>query len=167
MTEIKSRLFKAFRDDHALLGRSLFELGERLQARDVSGARQAARQLDSNAGAHIAFEQDDFYPALVPFLTNQEMVQMYKEHSDGRALLAQVESLGDDSLEDTVRRDGLLEQVHLMEQHVSECGELFGIMGGLDDAAQQQLLERLEFWRIRAPRWSELELPQACHPSDR
>jgi len=64
MTQIKQQLFNAFREDHAVLGGSLNELGERLRATDVEGAKLAVEHVSKVAGAHIAFEEHDFYPAL-------------------------------------------------------------------------------------------------------
>ena len=157
LTDIKSRLFDAFREDHALLGRALHELAMRLRAGDAPGVRRAAAQLDAAGGSHIAFEEADFYPALAPFLSSDEIDEMYQQHAAGQALLARLQQLGEAELDDATVTDALLERVQAMEGHVSECGELFGAMGGLDDAAMRELLERLQHWRRRAPRWSELE----------
>jgi len=156
MTEVKRRLFDAFREDHARLGRALHALGERLRAEDVAGAREVAETLDREAGAHIAFEEFDFYPALLPFLSRDEIDAMHLEHSEALALLGDMKQLGDGALGERSLRDALLDRVQAMERHVSDCGELFGVMGGLDAAAQRHLLERLDEWRGRAPRWSEL-----------
>ncbi len=47
-----------------------------------------------------------------------------------------------------------------MARHVSECGELFGAMGGLPPEEQAALLATLEAWRAKAPRWSEISGPE-------
>lgn len=156
MTDVKRRLFDAFREDHARLGAALHALGTRLRARDARGARAIAEELDVEAGAHVAFEEHDFYPALAPFLSEAEVDAMYAEHADSRSLIVRLRTLDESALADTERHEALLGRVQAMERHVSECGELFGAMGGLDDAAQRDLLERLDGWRRRAPRWSEL-----------
>lgn len=159
--DVKSRLFDAFREDHAQLGGCLHELSERVQVCDEDGARQLASLLDVKAGAHIAFEQADFYPALAAFLPSSDIDQMYAEHADGFALIMQLQSLSNGELSNALRREALLHEIYAMEQHVSECGELFGAMGGLDDVSLRQLLERLEHWRNRAPYWSDLEVQAA------
>lgn len=156
MSEIKQRLFDAFRADHAVLGKGLYELAARLRASDVAGARQAADNIDNKNGAHIAFEQSDFYPALAPFLSAPEIDSMYIDHTEGQQMLKQVQSMSEGELQDKQRQQQLIEAVEHMETHVSECGELFGAMGGLDDAEQQHLLERIEYWRKQAPLWTSL-----------
>jgi len=162
LTDIKSRLFDAFREDHAVFGRALHELSTRLCAGDAAGVRQAAARLDAAAGAHIAFEEADFYPALAPFLSKEEIDTMYREHADGQLLLTRLKHLEAQELKDTKTANQLLERVHDMETHVSECGELFGAMGGLEGKAQRDLLDQLQGWRTRAPLWSELELAPAA-----
>ena len=64
--EIFSKLLAAFREDHAVLGRGFNELSCCLRAGDILGAGKAARRIYEEAGPHICFEEEDFYPALVP-----------------------------------------------------------------------------------------------------
>ena len=42
MSEIKAQLFAAFREDHAVLGRGLYDLGQSLRMRDLASAIAAA-----------------------------------------------------------------------------------------------------------------------------
>jgi hypothetical protein len=154
MTPINHGLFDAFRADHAVLGRGLHDIRTRLAAGDAAGARSAAADLDSAVGAHIAFEEENFYPALTAFLSEEEVEDMYAEHAEGAAILKRIEALDPDAAASTADLDALIAGIERMEHHVSECGQLFGALGGLDAAAMDALLADLERWRQRAPSWS-------------
>lgn len=156
MTNIKQRLFEAFRKDHAILGRGLYDLEMAISGGDVVQAKALADQLDWDVGAHIAFEEHDFYPALNAFLSTAEVEEMYAEHADGARTLARVVALDEDAPMTADVKDRLLSGVREMEHHVSECGELFGALGGVSEEEMASLYARLESWRRKAPRWSEL-----------
>ena len=154
MSQVKQTLFDAFRQDHATLGRGLHRLRERLVAGDLAGIREAADRLDREAGAHIAFEEEDFYPALERFLSRSEIEDMYREHADGAALVRQAKTIERDTFSPE-QQSSLIRRVDAMEEHVSECGELFGAMGGLTPAEQDALFARLRTWRDQRPTWSD------------
>jgi hypothetical protein len=155
MENDKAELFEAFRADHALLGRGFHILRERLAAGDIDGARAQARRIDEEAGAHIAFEEQDFYPALSRLLDEEEVTGMYREHHDGLKLILELSRENEAELGEDNRVRALLDQVDAMQAHVSECGELFGAMGGLSDQEIAALMDRLNFWRAQAPSWSD------------
>lgn len=156
-------LFEAFREDHALFGHALYQIAERLRASDGAGARAEAEALNRTAGAHIAFEEHDFYPSLAPFLDADEIERLYEEHAEGRQAIVEVIALDPDRDLDPSQRDRLLKGIEQMEAHVSECGELFGAMGGLTADKQEHLLERLKYWRRKNPSWTEL--PEDTRPT--
>jgi hypothetical protein len=151
--QASSQLFEAFRRDHAVLGRGFWELSKSLRSADVKRAQAIARQLDQDAGAHVAFEEEDFYPRLKPLLGEEEVQRMYAEHRLGLDVLGGLLGLpeGADLAKDERLR--LLEQSETMEQHIAECGELFGAMGRIPPDAQTDLYRRLLDWRERCPRW--------------
>ncbi|WP_417622493.1 hemerythrin domain-containing protein [Parasphingorhabdus sp.] len=155
MTQINHPLFDAFREDHAVLGRGLHELRSLVQTDDIMALKTAAQKLDQAVGAHIAFEEEDFYPALQAFLSRQEVEQMYAEHAHGAETLVQIAALDDTAKLDDVSRNQLLDRIDEMEKHVSECGELFGALGGLDEKQKSEILEKLIRWREVAPIWTE------------
>jgi hypothetical protein len=161
MTKINHGLFNAFQEDHAVLGRGLHELRSLVLAEDVQSLKAAARNLDKAAGGHIAFEEEDFYPALKAFLSADEVAGMYEEHAHGAATLTDIAELDPDRPLQTLQQQHLLDRIDEMEQHVSECGELFGAMGGLDDAAKDNLMERLQYWRKLAPTWTGFAADQS------
>ena len=153
MTEIKQRLFDAFKADHTLLGSGFHTLATCLRDDDIAGAKAIAAKIGIEAGPHITFEEEAFYPALKRFLGQDDLDAMYLEHNNGRALLETVLRL-DESVELTeARKQTLLAEVNKFETHVSECGELFGAMGGLSDTDLQHLLEKLISYRLQAPNW--------------
>jgi len=151
----KAELFKAFRADHAMLGQGFHILRERGAAGAPAGARRQARRIDREAGAHIAFEEEDFYPALKRFLDGEEVAAMYRAHEDARLLIGDLAAASDAELTETDAARGLLNRIDAMQTHVSECGELFGAMGGLSPDEIKTLLQRLQDWRAAAPRWTD------------
>lgn len=156
MTTIKTQLFDAFREDHAVLGRGLHKLRTALADGDIAGAKAAACALDRSAGAHIAFEEEHFYPALAAFLSPEEVDTMYDEHQDGARLLDAIAALGEGASADEADTANLIAAVDRMASHVSECGQLFGALGGLPEEAMDDLYKHLIALRERAPEWSEV-----------
>lgn len=161
MTKINHELFNAFREDHAVLGHGLHELRSFIVAEDVRRLKTAAHNLDKAAGGHIAFEEEDFYPALKTFLSSDEVEEMYAEHAHGAATLSEIAELDPNMILQASQKQHLLDRIDEMEQHVSECGELFGAMGGLDDAAKDNLMKRLQYWRKLAPAWTDFATKQS------
>ncbi len=152
MTQVNHKLFDAFREDHAVLGRGLHELRSLILAGDIGNLKTASKRLDRAAGGHIAFEEEDFYPALKSFLSSSEVDGMYADHAFGAETLKKIAEL--DKLGQHQQKQ-LLQRLDNMEQHVSECGELFGALGGLEDVRKEELYEQLLRWRRVAPGWTE------------
>ena len=153
---INKPLLNAFQEDHAILGHGFHDIATCLRANDLTGATAAATKLDREAGAHIGFEEIDFYPALAGFLPKVEIDRFYLEHQDGFGVLQTLMALEKgDELPHTVTED-LLQLIETFEGHVAECGNLFGTLGALSEGDQETLLTKLMAWRHAAPRWSEL-----------
>ncbi|QXP84435.1 hemerythrin domain-containing protein [Methylococcus sp. Mc7] len=149
-------LFDAFREDHAVLGRGFHELSQCLRGNDAAGAREAAERIDTAAGAHIAFEEKHFYPALARMLGAPEVRRMYSEHGKGLAAVrALLERDPGAPLPEGERRR-LMELSQAMEAHIAECGEMFQAMGRLSEAKQAALYRQLTVWREKHPRWTGL-----------
>lgn len=153
--QIKETLFEAFREDHAQLGRALYDLRNKLDAADFDGARAIAAKIDRETGAHIVFEEEDFYPALAAFLSADEIDEMYKDHVDGYNMIRDILNTEHDNEISSDSQTDLVKRVEKLESHVSACGELFGAMGGLSQNQQKHLMERLEYWRRTAPTWTK------------
>jgi len=153
MTGSRQQLFDAFRADHALLGSGIHLLGECVRQEDWEGARSTAAKVSKEAGPHIAFEEEDFYPALSDIIEDSEIDEMYDQHEHGRLLIERILSLDDDELSKPAIKDELLATINDVEGHIADCGELFGVMGGLDDIDIDNLLEHLQARRLDSPNW--------------
>lgn len=151
-----SDLFQAFREDHAVLGRGLYEIETHLRGGDLAAAKADAERLDREAGAHIAFEEKVFYPALRRFLGDDEVDRLYHEHGEGLAVIRALAALEEGAALDEPARRELLRKAELMSAHVTECGELFGTMGRIPPDEQAALYRELVSLRQEAPRWTEI-----------
>jgi hypothetical protein len=155
MSEASNKLFDAFRADHAILGRGFHDIATCLRSGDIAGARAAAARMDVEAGAHIVFEEEHFYPALRHFIDSAEIDQMYAEHEIGRAVIDALLALPEGATPNADERAALLSQAETMAHHIAECGTLFGAMGGLAPDEQGALHDALMTLREQAPRWSQ------------
>ena len=162
MTEIKDRLFEAFKEDHALLGRGFFELGQALRAGDKRELQLLAGRIDAEAGAHVGFEEKDFYPALAELTDPGHITRFHHEHGEGFDVLQRILSWnGETDLTSEVRA-ALLAKVRIFEDHIAECGEMFGLLGGMPPSEQARLFDRLQRWRDLQPSWSDVESGKAA-----
>ena len=153
MEDLDPNLVQAFREDHALLGEGFHLLSSCLRGDDVAGARRVARRLDTDAGAHIAFEEEQFYPALMPILGEEEIGRLYDEHRLGLEVLRALKDQDEDAPLAESERRRLLGLSDAMERHIAECGELFAAMGRMSAERQAELHERLVQWRRERPGW--------------
>ena len=172
MEHIFPKLLEAFRQDHAILGRGFNELSCCLRAEDAAGAYGAARRLYEEAGAHIGFEEEDFYPALVPLLGEAAVRRMYQEHCCGFDVIHTLLGRGPDRPLPRDLGERLLAQSEVMEGHIADCGELFHALQHIPAASQQALYDKLIEWRQHPKlNWERqtvgcgaLRLAQ-CHPT--
>jgi len=157
MNALPSDLLEAFRHDHAALGRGLREISEHLRSGDLPAAKSCAERVDREAGAHIAFEEQFFYPALRRLLGDAEVDRLYREHGRGLAAVRALAALRETAAPGEADRRAVLQDLELMEDHVAECGELFGTMGRIPTEEQKTLHRELLALREKAPRWTELD----------
>ncbi len=147
-------LFEAFREDHAVLGRGFYEIAGHIRARNLPAAKARADRVDREAGAHIAFEQKHFYPALRGLFGDTDVDRLRREHDEGLTVIRQLQALSESAIVNEREWDRLLDKSEIMEDHVAECGELFGTMGRFTLEEQQTLLHQLLALRREAPRWT-------------
>lgn len=150
----EASLSDAFREDHARLGRGFFELSARLRENDVTAACAVAEQIDVSAGAHIAFEEEDFYPRLASLIGPRQVDRMLQEHRAGLDVVGTLVRHDPRGPLDEATRRRLVVETAAMSDHIAECGELFGTLGRVRETEQLALLERLLEWRRRRPRWT-------------
>jgi hypothetical protein len=160
----ENALTEAFHKDHAILGRGFHELSTCLRAGELARARAVAERLDAEAGAHIAFEEEQFYPALVPLLGEQDVQRMYSEHGPGFEVVRTLCELPADARLSEAERAELLRQAEEMEAHITECGELFGAMGRIPPEEQSALYQELLEWRRKHTGWREYAETAARKP---
>lgn len=169
MAEENTDLFSAFAEDHAVLGKSFHELSKALRANDPDTARSLAARIDREAGAHIAFEEECFYPTLADLLSESEVQRMYREHGAGLEVVQRLcGSAPGGELPDELRRQ-LLGNSEAMETHIAECGDLFEAMGRIPPSEQEALHAALIEWRLKQPSWrryaDETKSTQTCGPA--
>lgn len=150
-----SELFEAFKEDHAVLGRGMHELSGHLRSGDLPAAKACGEDVDREAGAHIAFEEQFFYPALRRLLGDAEADRLYQEHGQGLSVIKALAELPEGATLSETDRRIMLQASELMEAHVAECGELFGAMGRIPLDEQKVLCRELLALREKAPRWTE------------
>jgi hypothetical protein len=153
LAQQKNSLFEAFHADHATLGKGFHQLSQCLRSNDLAAAQQVAQRIDADAGAHIAFEEEHFYKALLPLLGAAEVERMYHEHGDGLEVVQAVMRV--DSLDEQQTAE-LLRKSRAMETHIAECGDLFAAMGRIPAEQQTELHRHLLKWRDSNPRWSDV-----------
>ena len=119
-------------------------------------ARSAASQVDKKAGAHIAFEEEHFYPALVALLGEARVGEMREEHGKGLEVILSLEAQATGAALSKTRQRELVRASEAMEQHIAECGELFQAMERIPEGEQAALLEALLRLRAEQPTWSTL-----------
>jgi hypothetical protein len=113
-----------------------------------------ARRLDEAAGAHIAFEETEFYPRLAPLFGRDEAARMRDEHQQG---LSVIQALVHHPMAEPLDRescDRLLEQSEAMETHIADCADLFAAMGRIPVEERRVLQQKLLTWRQRQPTWT-------------
>lgn len=162
MQQQKNSLFEAFHADHAVLGRGFHELSQSLRGNDLSAAQRVAQRIDADAGAHIAFEEEHFYKALLPLLGAAEVEKMYREHEHGLEVMQAV--MRADSLDEQQAAE-LLNKSQAMEEHIAECGDLFAAMGRIPAEQQAELHRHLLKWRDSNPHWTDYAASQASSRS--
>lgn len=158
MAEENTDLFNAFAEDHACLGKGFFELSSALRAKDRTTARAVAERLDRDAGAHIAFEEEDFYSTLAGLLGEREIERMRAEHREGLDVVDRLCAPAKVAPPTESSWQSMLRKSERMERHIAECGELFEAIGRLPPSEQEYLHDKLIEWRLKRPGWRRYAL---------
>lgn len=154
MPDKPHELMEAFREDHARLGRGFHDLSRHLRAGDKKAVRATARWIDEIAGAHIAFEEKDFYPLLAAHLGQEAVDRMFADHQRGLGVLLKALALPDGAQLTSDVRERLLSDSEAMESHIADCGNLFATILHVSPETGAALYARLIQWRKRRPRWT-------------
>jgi len=152
MTE-KNPLAKAFLEDHKHLIQGFSRLLQALKENDVSKASQIADDIDRQAGPHIEFEEEFFYPILQQARGREYVSQLYQEHGAGlHAVKSLRDAKGDLGTDET---EALLADAQTALDHAVSCGSLLSHVTTLGDQQQAELLEKLLGLRKQGRRWTE------------
>lgn len=154
MQQSKDNLFICFREDHKILGSGFHQLSAYLRTGETAKACAVAQHLDEVAGAHIAFEETEFYPRLTPFFGQDETDRMRDEHQQGLSVIQALINRPAAEPLDRSTCNRLLEQSETMEAHIADCAELFEVMGRIPAEEQRTLHQKLLSWRQRQPKWT-------------
>ncbi|ETX04545.1 hemerythrin domain-containing protein [Candidatus Entotheonella palauensis] len=164
MQPSKDNLFTCFREDHKILGSGFHQLSACLRTGDTVEACALAQHLDAVAGSHIAFEETEFYPRLVPFFGRDAAGRMRDEHRQGLSVIRTLVNRPVDEPLDRDTCDRLLEQSETMETHIADCAELFEAIGRIPAEEQRVLHEKLLAWRQRRPKWTGFAAERRSNP---
>lgn len=155
MSRQDDALFRAFQEDHAVLGRGFHEISTCLRGEDLVGACAAARRVDREAGAHIVFEEEVFYPTLRKLIGGDDVDALYGDHGAGYEVVRELTEADPEVPIPDARRKELLRASESMERHIAHCEDLFGALGRIPAEERRALYQRLTELRARGPRWTE------------
>jgi hypothetical protein len=151
----REALIAAFEEDHRRMTRGIERLRELIAAGDVAGAVATAERLDVDAGGHIEFEEEVFYPFLRARLGDEAVNRFYQEHAAGQRAVEVVRGI-DPGVELTdEQRNELLADLQTARDHALSCGTLVSHLENLDLSDAAAMREELERARRARHRWSE------------
>ena len=138
-----SELQEEFLQDHRVLTRGLNQLLDALQQGRVADAIALATELDDEAGAHMAFEEEIFYPRLAKVRGQDFVDRMVSEHEIGqRAIKALARRPAEIPLaEDEKRR--IVDDLEVALGHVLSCGSMLSELGSGEVTEDTAALGRL------------------------
>lgn len=157
MTPNTKLLFDAFQEDHADLARKLMDLRMSISEGHVDDMRDKAVRIIETAGAHIAFEELNFYPILKPMLEDRDVSRMYLEHAEGLNIIERIAKSEDIVFSDKNFLGEVITGLEKLEHHVADCGNLFWAVSTLEETQSCELLAALYDWHKKAPEWTEIE----------
>lgn len=154
MSAGRSRLGRAFLNDHRALTRALARLAAAVEEGRWVEAKQLAEQVDREGGAHIEFEETVLYPAVA---RRHGKVFVKRLHDEHRAGLDVVQTLLTSQPDEwtTARRSELTRQAQTAWRHAESCGTLLSQLTVLGDDERESALAQLETIRKRARSWIE------------
>lgn len=153
MMEI-SALQQEFLDDHRILIAGLNKIIMALEGNQTAEAMRLAGELDRDAGAHMAFEEEVFYPQLAAVYGEEFVQQMLAEHEAGHRAIKSLVSLKESQELTDKERVGVLDDLGVALKHVMSCGTMLAELGSGKPEMDAQALDRLRELRERAGRWS-------------
>ena len=152
----RTRLEQEFIADHRRLTRAFQRLIRAVERNESHELRAGADELDRIAGPHIEFEEHVLYPRVEDDRGNDFGAKLRREHQVARSALRFLQNRGDAAL-DADDRARVLEQLRVGLDHAVACGTLLSHLAVLDEAEQENMLDRLQAYRNRKLRWTQLD----------
>lgn len=152
----RTQLEQTFIADHRRMTKSFQALIAAVESNDLMAIHSNAAELDRVAGPHIEFEEHVLYPHVEDDRGTDFGATLRREHQVARSALLFLQDHANKSLrpEDRAR---VLEQLRVGFDHAVACGALLSHLTVLDEAQQAEMLERLQSFRDRQLRWTELD----------
>lgn len=147
-----TELEREFAKDHQVLTRGLARVLDAVEEGDLDRARALADELDREAGPHIRFEEEVYYPRLRSRLGEDFVEQLYGEHDEGQeAIRSLLRSEG------PLQPDEVAHHLRTALEHALSCGTLLSHLEGLSDEEREKMVEQLRELREQSVRWTEVE----------
>jgi hypothetical protein len=149
-----STLQQEFLDDHRVLIAGIKGIIEAVEGGDSAKAVALASELDQQAGAHMAFEEEVFYPRLAEVYGDEFVEQMISEHEAGQRAVRTLLARNHDRPLTTRQREHLLEDLDVALKHVMSCGTMLSELSSGADEQDARALDRLRRLRDAGELWT-------------
>jgi hemerythrin-like domain-containing protein len=149
-----SALQQEFLDDHRVLIAGIKGIIEALEGGDSAKAVALASELDRQAGAHMAFEEEVFYPRLAEVYGEEFVTQMVSEHEAGQRAVRTLLAKNHDQPLTAEQREHVLEDLDVALKHVMSCGTMLSELSSGAEGQDARALERLRRLRDQGERWT-------------
>lgn len=154
-----SELQEEFLRDHRVLSRGLNDILQALEEDRFDAAIEQASELDRQAGAHMAFEEEIFYPRLAQVRGQPFVDRLISEHEVGqRAIRALARHRPGDRIGNEERRR-IVADLETALGHVLSCGTMLSELDSGDRHADDAALGRLRDLRESGERWTDRTYP--------
>ena len=154
MLDTRVPLIAEFLKDHQQFMKLMFAVRNLLKDGRFDEARQLAVELDSIAGPHIAFEEQQLYMMLVELgetsVTSDELIGEHHVVLNALRQLLRSES------EDKADLQSIIDGFDSGLRHAEHCGSMVSLLTQLDDHRQEECLAELVGLRDLGGNWTEL-----------
>ena len=154
-TKREQSLDDAFHEDHRHLTQGLSAILEAVKKDDLPSAVRAADDVDQQAGPHIEFEEEVFYPEVAKSRGHAFVARLHREHDSGRDALERLRRLQGRERLEPEEKALIVADLHQALEHALSCGTLLSHVTTLDSDRQHEILQRLLQYRREGRRWTE------------
>ena len=149
-----SALQQEFLDDHRVLISGLRDIITAIETDELERAVETAKRLDREAGAHMAFEEEVFYPQLARTYGDEFVERMVAEHEAGHRAIKSLIARQDAPRLAAEERSEILDDLGVALKHVMSCGTMLSELGTGKADVDEGALDHLRTLRDRAEPWS-------------